>query len=267
MPPVAVIAQAGEEEGEEREGWLARRNGTRKADSSKNGSGTMTRPVLTVGFVLTNNFTLTALSSFIDVLRLTADEGDGSRPIRCRWRILGRLGEARMSSCGIPVSPDVEYDSSGLDYLVVVGGLLHRGPQIGPAATACLHKAARAGIPLIGVCTGSFVLTRLGLMQDRACCVSWYHFGDFVEEFPDLVPVAEQLYIEDRDRITCSDGAGVVDLAAFLIEWHLGRAAAQKAMHILQVNPGRPSGQSQPPPPVGGPVLDERVRRAMLMME
>ena len=61
-------------------------------------------------------------------------------------------------------------------------------------------------------------------MQDRACCVSWYHFRDFVEEFPDLVPVAEQLFIEDRDRITCSGGAGVVDLAAFLIERHLGRA-------------------------------------------
>lgn len=224
-------------------------------------------PALTVGFVLTNNFTLTALSSFIDALRLAADEGDGSRPIRCRWRILGRKGEPRTSSCGIAVTPDTDYDPTGLDYLVVVGGLLHRGPQIGAAATVCLRKAARDGIPLIGVCTGSFVLARCGLMQDRACCVSWYHFRDFAEEFPDLVPVAEQLYIEDRDRITCSGGAGVVDLAAHLIERHLGQAAAQKAMHILQVDPGRPAGQSQPPPTVGGPVIDARVRRAMLMME
>ena len=230
-------------------------------------NGSDEKPALTVGFLLTNNFTLTALSSFIDALRLAADEGDGSRPIRCRWHILGRKDEPGVSSCGIAVAPDRDYDLAGLDYLVVVGGLLHRGPQLGAQAIACLHRAARAGIPLIGVCTGSFVLARSGLMQDRACCVSWYHFRDFTEEFPDLVPVAEQLFIEDRDRITCSGGAGVVDLAAFLIERHLGRAAAQKAMHILQVDPGRASGQSQPPPPVGGPVLDARVRRAMLMME
>ena len=241
----------------------ARGTGGGKAAGADNGA----RPALTVGFLLTNNFTLTALSSFIDALRLAADEGDGSRPIRCRWHILGRREEPRVSSCGIPVAPDRDYDPVGLDYLVVVGGLLHRGPQLGRDAIACIQRAANAGIPLVGVCTGSFVLARAGLMQDRACCVSWYHFRDFVEEFPDLVPVAEQLFIEDRDRITCSGGAGVVDLAAFLIERHLGRAAAQKAMHILQVDPGRPAGQSQPPPPVGGPVLDDRVRRAMLMME
>ncbi|WP_321345115.1 GlxA family transcriptional regulator [Breoghania sp.] len=238
-----------------------RRTGNRLAGSR--------RPALSVGFLLTNNFTLTALSSFIDALRLAADEGDGSRPIRCRWHVLGEPDAPRKSSCGIAVAPDAPYDFdlSGLDYLVVVGGLLHRGPQLDAQGAACLARAAKAGIPLVGVCTGSFVLARSGLMQDRACCVSWYHFRDFIEEFPDLVPVAEQLFVEDRDRITCSGGAGVVDLAAHLIERHLGASAAQKAMHILQVDPGRAASQSQPPPPVGGPVVDDRVRRAMLMME
>ncbi len=224
-------------------------------------------PALSVGFLLTNNFTLTALSSFVDALRLAADEGDGSRPIRCRWRIMGKPGVAVTSSCGIQVTPDSDLDVKGLDYLVIVGGLLHRGPQIDQQVMDCLKAAAAAGVPLVGVCTGSFVLCRGGLMRHRRCCVSWYHYRDFVEEFPDLEPVADQLYVEDRDRITCSGGAGVVDLAAFLIERHLGRAAAIKAMHILQVDKARPAGQSQPPPMLGGDVLDERVRRAMLLME
>ena len=38
--------------------------------------------------------------------------------------------------------------------------------------------------PLIGVCTGSFVLARAGLMQGYRCCVSWYHVQDFENEFP-----------------------------------------------------------------------------------
>ncbi len=247
------------------------RTGNRSAGGGRAGDGLASsgRPALSVGFLLTNNFTLTALSSFIDALRLAADEGDGSRPIRCHWHVLGNADEPRKSSCGIAVAPDTPYDFdlSGLDYLVVVGGLLHRGPQLDAQGAACLARAAKAGIALVGVCTGSFVLARSDLMQDRACCVSWYHFRDFIEEFPHLVPVAEQLFVEDRDRITCSGGAGVVDLAAHLIERHLGAQAAQKAMHILQVDPGRAANQSQPPPPVGGPVLDGRVRRAMLMME
>jgi hypothetical protein len=38
--------------------------------------------------VLTNNFTDGAVE-FLDALRLAADDGDGSRPIRCHWKILG----------------------------------------------------------------------------------------------------------------------------------------------------------------------------------
>ena len=34
-------------------------------------------------------------------------------------------------------------------------------------------------------------------MQDRKCCVSWYHYRDFIEEFADLVPIADRLYVID----------------------------------------------------------------------
>jgi len=226
------------------------------------------RAALSVGFILTNNFTLTALSSFLDALRLAADDGDGSRPIRCHWQIMGTRRAPIASSCGVGVTPDASFgDPRAFDYIVVVGGLLHRGPQIDAETLAFLHKAAAAGVPLIGVCTGSFVLSRAGLMKDRRCCVSWYHYRDFLREFPDLVSVADQLYIVDRDRITCSGGAGVVDLAAYLIERHIGRATAQKAMHILLVDKARPANQPQPQPPMAGDVINARVRRAMLLME
>lgn len=226
------------------------------------------KAALSVGFVLTNNFTLTALSSFLDALRLAADDGDGSRPIRCHWKILGARNVPVPSSCGVAIAPDQTFgDPGGFDYIVVVGGLLHRGPQTDAETLAFLHRAAASAVPLIGVCTGSFVLSRAGLMRGRKCCVSWYHYRDFLEEFPDHVPVADQLYVVDRDRITCSGGAGVADLAAYLIERHLSRAAAQKAMHILQVDTARPASQPQPQPPAAADVLNTRVRRAALLME
>jgi hypothetical protein len=43
---------------------------------------------LRVGFLLMHNFTLTAFASFVDVLRLAADEGDRSRPIDCTWQVM-----------------------------------------------------------------------------------------------------------------------------------------------------------------------------------
>ena len=35
------------------------------------------------GIILLPNFTLTAFSGFVDMLRLSADEGDYSKPVRC----------------------------------------------------------------------------------------------------------------------------------------------------------------------------------------
>lgn len=225
-------------------------------------------PVLNVGFVLTDNFTLSAFSLMVDQFRLAADDGDRSRPIRARWQVMSSHPEPIRASCGITVSPSGPLaEPTGFDYIIVVGGLLHGGQHVDEATVAWLKRAARAGVSLVGVCTGSFVLARAGLMTGRRCCVSWYHYQDFLEEFPHHTPVADRLYVIDGDRITCAGGGGAADLATALVEKHLGRSAAQKGRHILQLDRQRPGSESQPHPPIADLVADDRVRRALLLME
>jgi len=226
------------------------------------------RPALSIGFILTNNFTLTALSTFMDALRLSADDGDLSRPIRCQWTIMGSRGRAIRSSCGVEITPWRPFqDPRTFDYVVVVGGLLHRGPQIDAETDSYLRRVAEQGVPLIGVCTGSFVLSRAGLMKGRRCCVSWYHYHDFLEEFADLEPISDQIFVVDGDRITCSGGTGVLDLAAYLIEKHCGQGSARKALHILQTDRPRPPSGAQPQPALTTSISSERVRKAIIHME
>ncbi len=225
-------------------------------------------PALRVGFLLAHNFTLSALSLFVDALRLAGDEGDRSRPIRCSWSVMSARGEPVRSSCGVHVSRNAPLgDPTLFDYIVVVGGLLHAGEQMEEAGLAYLRAAANARVPLVGVCTGSFVLARAGLMRGRRCCVSWYHHADFEAEFPDITPDADRLFVVDRDRITCAGGSGVADLAAFLIERHVGASAAQKSLHVLQLQNRRQGSDAQPHAAAGSGSSDDRVRRAILLME
>jgi transcriptional regulator GlxA family with amidase domain len=178
---------------------------------------------LRVGFLLMHNFTLTAFASFIDVLRLAADKGDRSRPIDCTWQVMSPNHRQAKASCGILVQASSGLiEPAALDYIVVVGGLLQGTPPLPSEIGAYLRRAADAGVTLVGVCTGSFVMCRLGLMKQRKCCVSWYHYRDFVEEFPSLVPIADRLFVIDGNRITCSGGTGVADLAAHLVSERLG---------------------------------------------
>jgi transcriptional regulator GlxA family with amidase domain len=223
---------------------------------------------LRVGFILSNNFTLMAFSNFLDVLRLAADDGDNSRPIRCQWHIMSATGEAIRSSSGVSVTPTSRFvEPRDLDYLVVVGGLLHDGPQIDDRTGKYLLAAADSNVSIIGVCTGSFILWRLGLLRQKKCCISWYHYRDFLEEFGDTLPIADQLYVVDGRRITCSGGIGAAYLAAHIVELRVGRSYAQKALHIMQIDQMRPGSSAQSAPPTEFVGNDGRISRALLIME
>lgn len=207
------------------------------------------------------------MSLFVDVLRLAGDEGDKSRPIGCRWEIMSSEATIR-SSCGVTIARTSAFvDPRQFDYIAIVGGVLHAGRQVDDATMGYLRQAAEAGVPLIGLCTGSFILARSGLMDGRASCVSWFHYGDFRAEFPGAKAIADRLFVIDNDRITCSGGSGVADLAAYLIDRHVGGSSAQKSLHILLMDQARRGTDAQPHPRVENYVGNERVSRALLLME
>ncbi len=223
--------------------------------------------VLRVGFVLCPDFTLVAFSAFVDTLRLAADEGDRSRPIHCAWDVLSHDLDAIRSSAGIEVKPTRIFgDPSEFDYIVTVGGLLN-GQSCSRQQADFLCSAAGQGIPLVGLCTGSFVLARLGLMDGVRCCVSWFHHQAFTDEFPGVPSTSEALYVVENDRLTCAGGTSVVHLATHIIESFSGKARAEKALRILIENDIEPDTALQPAPLYSERTKDARIRRAMLLIE
>jgi transcriptional regulator GlxA family with amidase domain len=134
-----------------------------------------------------------------------------------------------------------------------------------------IEQAAAQGVPLIGLCTGSFLLARAGLMEGRRCCVSYYHAEEFQSEFAgrDIEVVADALFVADRGRITCAGGLGSVDLALHLLERHLGSQRAQKSMIQMIFDRARPSSAPQPRFDASwhAPPRHAVTRRAVLLME
>ncbi len=223
---------------------------------------------LNVGFILARRFTLCAFANFVDVLRLSADEGDRSRPILCGWKVLSPTMEPIASSSGVAVRPDQRLgDPARFDYLVVVGGLVDEIENLHLDTVRFLERAAAAGVPLVGACTGTFALHRAGLMQGYRACVSWFHHADFLERFDGLEPVSDQIFVVDRDRLTCSGGVSSAHLAAFIVERHLGRARAAKSLHIMIIDQAMAAEEPQPGMPLALATDDALVRRALLFMQ
>lgn len=223
---------------------------------------------LSVGFLLTPRFTLTAFAAFVDALRLAADEGDRSRQRQCRWEVLGNVGEPIVSSCGANVMPTASLATpQAYDYIVVVGGLLHGGQQVPDNFYTYLRDAAGHGVKLVGLCTGSFVLARAGLLQGYLACVSWFHREEFIAEFPGCRVVSNQMFVVDRDRLSCAGGTSVVHLAAYLIEKAIGRGSAVKALRIMIEAQPLPSRTLQPEEVLSERSRDSLVHKAMLLLE
>lgn len=226
---------------------------------------------LRFGFILLSHFTLTAFSGMIDVLRLASDEGDHSRPRRCTWEVIGENLAPVRSSTGVQVMPsDTLGDPARFDYLVVVGGLLHTRPPVSSALLAFIRQAAQRKVTLVGLCTGMFAMMQAGVLKGHRVCVSWFHYWDFIEQFPDTAPeliIADRLYTIDRRCITCSGGRASIDVAAEILRRHMDVSIVQKALRILLVDDADRSNAAQPLPPGERPASHPLVRRAMLLME
>ncbi|OYR24239.1 amidotransferase family protein [Brucella grignonensis] len=223
---------------------------------------------LRIGFLLADRFTLSAFANFVDVLRLAADEADKSRPILCEWSVLSHNHAAIRSSCGVRVQPETWlHDAGAYDYLVIVGGLIGDHSAIRDEATSYLQSAARKNVPLIALCTGVFILQEAGLLKGYRCCVSWFHYQDFVDRFETETPISDQIFVVDRDRMTCSGGHGAAHLAAFLVQRHIGQAAATKSLNIMMIENALSGERPQPGQRIARKIQDPLVKRAVLRMQ
>ncbi|MBP0588172.1 GlxA family transcriptional regulator [Paraburkholderia sp. LEh10] len=229
-----------------------------------------TRPVQ-FGIVLLPNFTLTAFSGFVDLLRLASDDCDFSQPVRCAWTVVGETLLPVKASCGIQIQPWKTFDEAGtFDYLAVIGGLLHSGPGVSDATLRFIRRAADASSTLVGICTGVFALSRAGVMDGHRVCVSWFHYWDYIARFPEVderLLVADRLFVVDRRRISCSGGRASVDVAAAILHRHIDSATVQKALRILLVEDAQRANAPQPHPPGMKPVTHPRIKRVVHLME
>ena len=223
---------------------------------------------LRVAFLLSDRFTLSAFANFVDVLRLAADDADKSRPILCEWAVLSDDMSLIKSSCGVSVRPDTRLRNAGqYDYVVVVGGLMGEEVLCSDESIRFLKQVSAEGTPLIGLCTGVFILQEAGLLQGYKTCVSWFHHQDFIDRFETELPISDQIFVVDRDRLTCSGGHGTAHLAAFLVQRHIGQAAAIKSLNIMMIDDALGAERPQPAGTSNRKATHPLVKRAILRMQ
>ena len=171
------------------------------------------RPVSSLMFLLLDQFTLISLASALEPLRM-ANQLSGQELYR--WHTASVDGNPVWASDGVPITPDGSISSvPPADTVIVCGGTNIQG-TVTVELVKWLRSQARYSKRLGGICTGSWVLARAGLLDGFECSVHWEWLAAMQEAFP-RVTVSASLFSLDRDRLTSSGGTAPLDMLLHLI--------------------------------------------------
>ena len=174
------------------------------------------------GFLLLPDFSMIAFVNAVEALRMA--NYVSRRPLY-RWSVLTPDGAPATGSNGLPITPTASLDDTpAMETLFVCGGIEVRR-HVNGALIRALTRLARLGMTLGSLCTGSYALVKAGLMNGYRCAVHWENLSSLREEFS-AVTFTEDLFVTDRDRITCSGGTAPLYLMLDLMARRYGDAVA-----------------------------------------
>jgi transcriptional regulator GlxA family with amidase domain len=114
-------------------------------------------------------------------------------------------------------------------------------PVLRSALPGLVKKAARFG----SVCTGGFLLAKLGLLDGRRVATHWDSCQPFAAAFPKVTVDADALYVVDGRLWTSAGVTTGIDMALAMVAHDLDAAIAGEVAKRLILYARRPGYQSQ----------------------
>jgi transcriptional regulator GlxA family with amidase domain len=118
-------------------------------------------------------------------------------------------------------------------------------PDVVASALEMVRELAPRARRVASVCTGAFVLARLGLLDGRRATTHWAHCQELASRYPGVSVDPDSLFVQDGRFIT---GAGIsagIDLGLALVESDYGSDVARRVARWMVVFLQRPGGQAQ----------------------
>lgn len=125
---------------------------------------------------------------------------------------------------GFALSPTADLDAT----------LAGFGPEL-----ALLRAQSAAGVALVSICVGAFLLAEAGLLDGREATTSWLFADRLTERHPAVELRPDQLVVTDRGVTTTASFSAMYDFALHLIRTHDGPRTARATARIALVDDAR----------------------------
>ena len=217
-----------------------------------------------VAVILVPGFALMSFASVIEPIR-GANRLSGTKFYE--WELFAPEGGMVESNSGITVAAASvsALEQSPFD-LVVVCAASHAEQRRFRPVEDVVRRLARRNVALAAVSTGSFVLARAGLLDDRRCTVHWDYADSFAEAFPDIA-LCNDLFVVDGSILTCAGATAALDMMLQLIGAHHGQDLARQISGQFLHGGIRAAADDQRRMLLGMGVTNSVVQKAVSLME
>jgi transcriptional regulator GlxA family with amidase domain len=134
-------------------------------------------------------------------------------------------GNCVAASNGLDIAPGNKFADAGhLDVLFVCSGTRVK-EQWSDEISRQLHKFKSRKTILGGLCTGTYILAKAGLLDGYRSTIHWENIASLREMRPEII-TSEELFELDRDRYTAAGGTAPLDMMLQVVKRDHGNQLA-----------------------------------------
>lgn len=125
-------------------------------------------------------------------------------------------------------------DHPHIDIVVVPGGFGTRKEIDNPVLMEWLVKITQQARLTTSVCTGSFLLGRVGVLEGHNATTHWASLDRFAHTFPQIHVQREVRWVDDETIITSAGISAGIDMSLHVVERLLGRIQAEETAKQME---------------------------------
>ncbi|MBX7539967.1 transcriptional regulator FtrA [Qipengyuania sphaerica] len=128
---------------------------------------------------------------------------------------------------------------------IVIPGWHTRDERPSPALREALLDAHRGGARIIAICSGTFLLAELGLLDGTRATTHWLYADKLAARFPQVEVEEDRLFVGDGSVYTSAGSSAGIDLCMHIVREDWGSQKANIVARRLVMAPHRDGDQRQ----------------------
>jgi transcriptional regulator GlxA family with amidase domain len=148
--------------------------------------------------------------------------------------IIGATGATVLARHGLGVHPHFGFDNApDIDLLIVPGGVVTQ-PLHDEHTLDWVRRSAEQATLTASVCTGAFILAKVGLLEGLSVTTHWEDIPDLREMFPGLKVVDSVPYVDEGNIVTSAGISAGIGMSLHLVGRVLGVEMARATARQME---------------------------------